>query len=424
MLSKRFCSVAALILMTAALFCGSALAVSAEATISADGDRIDLTVDLTSEEVPDGFYLVFDDAKKSRVEKGHKATISTTEGAYLKITEMPDLGSDYQTGNAYSRLKLLKLQFAYSGTKERISLDDMKTEGFKVHRAVITATLDVEYRMIIRSLGNGSFGTENQNDIWGDQRYARKGDVIKLFYDAEKNELVSLSVEDSKGNSVPVNGTSFVMPADYVYFYVTINKIYHPKTITVMNSKNGVHGTITPDRTSARCGEKVTVTYKPDSGYEPNLKSAIYTYTMSGKSHVERMTAESGNKASFIMPDADVTVRGVFRQISTQSNTTGNSVSNNGSNSTYSSVSTAQSLTAAEADEKDTEAVDAAASAEQNNDDSRADDNSSDPAGGKSIEKKGLSADKLLEKAGVLPFFLLLIVICCGALIFLIKKLR
>lgn len=114
------------------------------------------------------------------------------------------------------------------------------------------------------------------------------------------------TTEKSKGN------TYYVKQSDKPYTITLTNPGETPPTFKVtqgvqhsvtVDSSNITNGSITVDKPNPYEGDIVTVTATPDPGY------VLETVTFNGQS-----ANVVGNKATFTMPDSDVTVTATFRQ--------------------------------------------------------------------------------------------------------------
>ena len=127
---------------------------------------------------------------------------------------------------------------------------------------------------------------------------------INTGYILEKFEVL-----DSSGAQVPYtkNGTSysFTMPNSDVTVKARFKKQAEAPTKHKINTQTPSNGTFTVDKTEAAAGEEVTITPKPAQGYRVK---EIYVGSGAGQVQV--------NDNKFIMPDADVTIRVEFEQVS------------------------------------------------------------------------------------------------------------
>lgn len=141
-------------------------------------------------------------------------------------------------------------------------------------------------------------------------RTAKAGDTVTVTprvntgYILEKFEVL-----DSTGAQVSYtkNGTSysFTMPNSYVTVKARFKKQAEVPTKHKINTQTPSNGTFTVDKTEAAAGEEVTITPNPAQGYRVK---EIYVGSGAGPVQV--------NNNKFIMPDADVTIRVDFEQVS------------------------------------------------------------------------------------------------------------
>jgi len=90
----------------------------------------------------------------------------------------------------------------------------------------------------------------------------------------------------------------------------TIEEWALPAVVYTVNIADHQNGTVEADKATAAEGEEVTVTVTPDEGYM--VDEAYWTV---GEEKHEFEEPEEGNKASFTMPAADVTITITFKEI-------------------------------------------------------------------------------------------------------------
>ena len=135
---------------------------------------------------------------------------------------------------------------------------------------------------------------------------AKMGDTITITCTPLANyEMNDVYVKDAEGNSIAVSGTgttrAFTMPASNVTVSVYFQIIKRDIEITTP-----VNGTVTANPTASAKNKTVTLTVKPDAGYELDK---LTVKDASGKA----ITVKD-NK--FTMPESKVTVTATFKKLS------------------------------------------------------------------------------------------------------------
>ena len=132
--------------------------------------------------------------------------------------------------------------------------------------------------------------------------YAIAGETVTLNVSpADGYMLDAVTVTDGSGNNVTVENNQFTMPASAV----TVNATFktNPKyNITINASENG---SVSADMETATAGTTVTLTVKPDEGYELDALTI-------NDGAVTAVKGEEG-KYTFAMPAGDATVNAAFK---------------------------------------------------------------------------------------------------------------
>ena len=144
----------------------------------------------------------------------------------------------------------------------------------------------------------------------------KDGYIVYRFHDENgdgKDEVQAITTganRDGERIEIVKNGTAIMVYARYYSTYVLTWYQYSPVVdaggrVTVADTP---HGTVTPNHPSAAPGVKVTLTVKPDEGYEAE------GLTVTDSRGREVPDADNGDGTySFIMPGGSVTVEAAFR---------------------------------------------------------------------------------------------------------------
>ena len=226
-----------------------------------------------------------------------KVTADKTSGIYAKskvtLTVTPDEG-----------YKLDKLEVVKNISDQKVTVDEYNTFEMPGSDVTVTATFKEitqtaeEYNIKVIPSENGT--------VTPDKEKAKEGEVVKLTFDpAEGYEIDSIEVTDGSGEKIELNNATFRMPASDVTVTATFKKVEQTPVeykITVNEPENG---TVTSDRKTAKKDEIVTLTAKPNEGYD------LDKLTVKDKDGQEVNVGE-GN--TFIMPASDVTVTATFKK--------------------------------------------------------------------------------------------------------------
>ena len=226
-----------------------------------------------------------------------KVTADKTSGIYAKskvsLTVTPDDG-----------YKLDKLEVVKNISDQKVTVDEYNTFEMPGSDVTVTATFKEikqtaeEYNITVNEPENGK--------VTSDKKTAKKDEVVKLTIEpAEGYEIDSIEVTDGSGEKIELNNAAFRMPASDVTVTATFKKVEQTPVeykITVNEPENG---TVTSDRKTAKKDEIVTLTAKPNEGYD------LDKLTVKDKDGQEVNVGE-GN--TFIMPASDVTVTATFKK--------------------------------------------------------------------------------------------------------------
>ncbi len=130
---------------------------------------------------------------------------------------------------------------------------------------------------------------------------ANYGDTVTLTLKADTGyKQDKLTVTDADGKPVTVTDGKFTMPASNVKVTATFKAVSY--TVTAAEA---VGGAVTPDKTSAKYGDTVTLTIAPDTGYELNTLTV-----RDAESNIVTVT-----DGKFTMPASNVKVTATFKAI-------------------------------------------------------------------------------------------------------------
>ncbi|MBQ2698088.1 MAG: hypothetical protein IJF59_05370, partial [Clostridia bacterium] len=153
-----------------------------------------------------------------------------------------------------------------------------------------------EYPISLRQIGsNGSVAL--------DKTRARAGETVTLGAEIDEGYELSLSGADF---TEAEGGYSFTMPAATVSVVAKIK----PVGGYMVNVAQCIGGEINPDKGGALTGETVSFTATPATGY------ALESVSVSGGEGAVEVTENADGSYSFAMPEGDVTLGAVFKQLS------------------------------------------------------------------------------------------------------------
>ena len=211
----------------------------------------------------------------------------------VTLTVTPDEGYELDKLRVVKDISDLNVVLDEDNTFKMPGSDVTVTATFKE----ITQTAE-EYNIKVIPSENGT--------VTPDKEKAKKDEVVKLTIEpAEGYEIDSIEVTDGSGEKIELNNAAFRMPASDVTVTATFKKAEQTPVeykITVNEPENG---TVTSDRKTAKKDEIVTLTAKPNEGYD------LDKLTVKDKDGQEVNVGE-GN--TFIMPASDVTVTATFKK--------------------------------------------------------------------------------------------------------------
>ena len=271
------------------------------------------TLDLSAEDVPDGFYVVVGGTK---VSKGEKGTIKAEAGKAVPVSEIADLGKDYNYAQERPSGKhQLKMLISSGGSSKKITLDSFRNSGYTMPEANAKASLYVLHRWITKLSGDArscSLTNDSDSDApW----YGHAGDRITIHMFSDNFKSLEVTVKDDQDNviyssSQIMENYTFTMPASVVYINITgvANKAQY--NVTVRTPK---YGTV---KVGSKQFERdlVELEVVPDEGYAVSLTGVLIMYKQGDKTNAIKadIVKKGSNKFTFRMPSADVTVATAF----------------------------------------------------------------------------------------------------------------
>ncbi len=298
-----------------------------EAPVSID---IAYKVTLKPGDIPDGVTVTFNAGSGNTTYKfPDEMSFYLVAGTELVVQIVEGLTSEFQQGESPAgSVKQLKLVFTQNNTETfRISLNNSEimsnTQSGRTNTSAVfrmpAAPVDAVFRIANRvkavpaesPYNRGSCTINNLTDNtseYGDH-FGLPGDKFSVNYEAGYYESVDITASDKAGNQIPVRGGQFTMPSSLVNLKI----LYHhkPLSVNVVNLKPD-RGSIYVSKSQYRPGETVVVHFKANRGFKFNTNTLMYTYTLNGKTNVEKITKGSDGRYSFIMPFYPVDIRGVF----------------------------------------------------------------------------------------------------------------
>lgn len=181
------------------------------------------------------------------------------------------------------------------------SQNDTNTIGTAKYSEAMSFNAENNYTL--KFYANNSNSTINQ---------FRLIDSAKNLYGSDNSSGVEVALNTEYITTKSSGNTYYVKQSDKPYTITLTNPGENPPTFKVtqgvqhsvtVDSSNITHGSIKVDKPNPYEGDTVNVTATPDSGY------VLDTVEFNGKS-----ANVVGNKATFTMPDKDVTVTATFRE--------------------------------------------------------------------------------------------------------------
>lgn len=338
------------------------LYVIAESALSKVADSVTLTASPETVKVGDSVTLTA--VVDNPISANLKYTFAKTSGGDAtvvqdnnKLTVTPTAAGTYKykvtvSADGYSPVTSNEVSFTVTDSVEYYLAGRIKQNGSSDWVNSIDSTYkftqsDTEGLYYYKS----AYTPKRWSDTAGDlQQYFYIIDSSSKMYGSKDNQTDNtpkvLTSTDDKSTLEQISGTNNTKTLTYIsnqentsvatFWLDTRNGKYNLWYTTALSHKvnvaEGVSATV--DKETATAGEKVTVTATPGTG------EVLDTVTVVGADNKSVTTTVSGNTATFIMPDQDVTVKEVtFRTAETYT------VNYSSSNKTYGTVSAMKGTT-------------------------------------------------------------------------------
>lgn len=338
------------------------LYVIAESALSKVADSVTLTASPETVKVGDSVTLTA--VVDNPISANLKYTFAKTSGGDAtvvqdnnKLTVTPTAAGTYKykvtvSADGYSPVTSNEVSFTVTDSVEYYLAGRIKQNGSSDWVNSIDSTYkftqsDTEGLYYYKS----AYTPKRWSDTAGDlQQYFYIIDSSSKMYGSKDNQTDNtpkvLTSTDDKSTLEQISGTNNTKTLTYIsnqentsvatFWLDTRNGKYNLWYTTALSHKvnvaEGVSATV--DKETATAGEKVTVTATPGTG------EVLDTVTVVGADNKSVTTTVSGNTATFIMPDQDVTVKEVtFRTAETYT------VNFSSSNKTYGTVSAMKGTT-------------------------------------------------------------------------------
>lgn len=275
-------------------------------------------------------------------------TLTTLDISDTDVTKLESIWNE--NDSAFPQLKNLIAQNltldSISGLVEIVSKDGFSADGIvwdlggstlsvtnssgddnQNHINIITAKLGDKFTAPTISFAVTVAATSNGN-VTVNKAQAAAGETVTITATPNNGYVVNaITVTTENGTAVTVTNNSFIMPASDVTVAVTFKYAggggsssgggggggsSSSTTYTVSVSSGIENGSISISPSRAKRGDTVTITVKPDAGYE------LATLTAKNASGDEiDLSRESDTTYTFEMPSGRVTVNATFSEIST-----------------------------------------------------------------------------------------------------------
>ncbi len=260
----------------------------------ADGASYTATADTT-------LYALWDEVPNWLVEvtSNEGGTVTATPSAAPAGSEIA-LSVNPATGYQFSGITVTKA----SGGTVNVS-GGLNSKSFVMPECSVTVSAvfaPIDYLVsVANSIPNGSIGASKTTD-------AHIGDTITITGIPSTGYALDTVTVTSGSNNIAVSGSgntrNFTMPAGNV----TINASFAPLTYSIAKSAM-TNGDVTVAASSVSYGSTVTLTIKPNAGYELGEISAA---TASGAVTLSGEGKTSGSARTFAMPAGNVTISATF----------------------------------------------------------------------------------------------------------------
>lgn len=327
-----------------------------EKTVKKVADSVTLTANPTSVKVgkPVTLTPTVSSAKSDNLTYAYKKTsdgIATEEkNADNSLTVTPTVAGTYKytvtvSAEGFSPVTSTEVSFTVTVTDSvKYYLGGRVKQAQKNSEWIAPDSTDTSYQFVETEIdGLYKYESNQTPDAWSEKR----NDLLQYFYvrtslggalyygnDESSDDALALTAQGQKANLAEIKNTDvknliYIKSNDTstkaTFWLDTRNNEYKLWYTTALSHKVNVEEGVSAsvDRKTATAGETVTVTATPTSG------EVLDKVTVEGADNKSIATTVSGNIATFIMPDQDVTVTNVtFRKAKECKVTIANNITN------------------------------------------------------------------------------------------------
>ena len=327
-----------------------------EKTVKKVADSVTLTANPTSVKVgkPVTLTPTVSSAKSDNLTYAYKKTSDGTateeKNADNSLTVTPTVAGTYKytvtvSAEGFSPVTSTEVSFTVTVTDSvKYYLGGRVKQAQKNSEWIAPDSTDTSYQFVETEIdGLYKYESNQTPDAWSEKRndllqyfYVRTSLGGALFYgnDESSDDALALTAQGQKANLAEIKNTDvknliYIKSNDTstkaTFWLDTRNNEYKLWYTTALSHKVNVEEGVSAsvDRKTATAGETVTVTATPTSG------EVLDKVTVEGADNKSIATTVSGNIATFIMPDQDVTVTNVtFRKAKECKVTIANNITN------------------------------------------------------------------------------------------------
>lgn len=327
-----------------------------EKTVKKVADSVTLTANPTSVKVgkPVTLTPTVSSAKSDNLTYAYKKTSDGTateeKNADNSLTVTPTVAGTYKytvtvSAEGFSPVTSTEVSFTVTVTDSvKYYLGGRVKQAQKNSEWIAPDSTDTSYQFVETEIdGLYKYESNQTPDAWSEKR----NDLLQYFYvrtslggalyygnDESSDDALALTAQGQKANLAEIKNTDvknliYIKSNDTstkaTFWLDTRNNEYKLWYTTALSHKVNVEEGVSAsvDRKTATAGETVTVTATPTSG------EVLDKVTVEGADNKSIATTVSGNIATFIMPDQDVTVTNVtFRKAKECKVTIANNITN------------------------------------------------------------------------------------------------
>lgn len=327
-----------------------------EKTVKKVADSVTLTANPTSVKVgkPVTLTPTVSSAKSDNLTYAYKKTSDGTateeKNADNSLTVTPTVAGTYKytvtvSAEGFSPVTSTEVSFTVTVTDSvKYYLGGRVKQAQKNSEWIAPGSTDTSYQFVETEIdGLYKYESNQTPDAWSEKR----NDLLQYFYvrtslggalyygnDESSDDALALTAQGQKANLAEIKNTDvknliYIKSNDTstkaTFWLDTRNNEYKLWYTTALSHKVNVEEGVSAsvDRKTATAGETVTVTATPTSG------EVLDKVTVEGADNKSIATTVSGNIATFIMPDQDVTVTNVtFRKAKECKVTIANNITN------------------------------------------------------------------------------------------------